>query len=200
MEEVTNRRERKKLHSRKAIVESAIKIFEEKGYQETSVADIMNDADLGIGTFYNYFESKEEILKSLLSEIIVEINLHFETLLRQDMMVKDMLREMFFLTARILDEKRFVLPLFLSAAHKGTIPKEQMKAKGGLTFKHIFDQIVRAGQDSGEFRSDIPAEVITEMFHSVFQAASFSSLPIGFMENIKYKFTLIMDGISVRQA
>ena len=64
-----------------------------------------------------------------------------------------------------------------------------------MTFKHIFDQIIKAGQASGEFRQDIPAEIITEMFHSVFQAASFSSIQISFLANIRYKLTLIMDGI-----
>ena len=61
-----NRRERKKIFSQKAIVESAVKLFTQKGYQETTVADIMSEADLGIGTFYNYFQSKEDILKHLL--------------------------------------------------------------------------------------------------------------------------------------
>ena len=60
------RRERKKLQSRKMILEAAISEFSKKGYKETSVADIMAAADLGIGTFYNYFSSKEELLFSLL--------------------------------------------------------------------------------------------------------------------------------------
>ena len=60
------RRERKKLQSRKMILEAAISEFSKKGYKETSVADIMAAADLGIGTFYNYFASKEELLFSLL--------------------------------------------------------------------------------------------------------------------------------------
>ena len=58
------RRERKKLQSRKMILEAAISEFSKKGYKETSVADIMAAADLGIGTFYNYFASKEELLFS----------------------------------------------------------------------------------------------------------------------------------------
>jgi len=44
----------------------------------------MNEADLGIGTFYNYFESKDEILKSLLNEIVEEIRTSFESSLQQE--------------------------------------------------------------------------------------------------------------------
>ena len=45
-----------------------------QGFKETSVADIMNAADLGIGTFYNYFESKEEILMCLLGRLVDEVD------------------------------------------------------------------------------------------------------------------------------
>jgi AcrR family transcriptional regulator len=194
-----NRRERKKINSKKAIVDAAVKLFSQKGYQETAVADIMNEADLGIGTFYNYFQSKEEILKSLLSEIVEEINQFFETLLKEPKPASEVLTEMCLLTAKILDKNRFVLPLFLSAANKSAMPKEHMHPASGLTFKSIFDSIIKNGQETGEFRQDIPAELITEMFHSVFQAASFSSLEMSFMTNIQYKLTLILDGIVLKK-
>ena len=45
------RRERKKLQSRKAILDAAVEQFSRKGFKDTSVADIMHEADLGIGTF-----------------------------------------------------------------------------------------------------------------------------------------------------
>lgn len=198
MAETINRRERKKLHSRQAIVDAAVKLFGEKGYPDTAIADIMNQADLGIGTFYNYFQSKEDILKYLLAQIVADTNHVYECLLQEGKPAAVLLEEMFLFTAQVLDTKRFVLPLFMSAAQKGALVKEQIPSESGdLTFRKIFAQIVELGQRNGEFRRDIPAAVITELFHSVFQAASFSTIPIGFMENIKYKLTLLLDGITV---
>lgn len=196
MAEAINRRERKKMHSKQAIVDAAVKMFVIRGYQEATVADIMNEADLGIGTFYNYFESKEEILKYLLAQIILETNQVYEDLLKRRTTFAKLLSDMVLFTAQVLDNKRFVLPLFLSAAQKGVLPKEHMPNDKGMTFKRIFAQIVESGQAAGEFRTDIPAAVITELFHSVFQAASFSSIDISFMENIKYKLKLLLDGIA----
>ena len=60
------RRERKKMLSRQAILDAAVVVFSKKGFREASIADIMNGADLGTGTFYNYFQSKEEILVQLM--------------------------------------------------------------------------------------------------------------------------------------
>ncbi len=197
MEENITRRERKKIHSKKSIVEAAVKLFSQKGYQETSVADIMNEADLGIGTFYNYFESKDEILKNLLQAIVEEIRESFESSLRQgEKPAAQVLADTVKLTASLLDKNRFVLPLFLRAADRSALPKEAVHTAAAPPFKMIFDRIILAGQNNGEFRQDIPAPLITEMFHSVFQAASFSSLELSFMENVSYKLELILAGIA----
>ena len=58
--------------------------------------------------------------------------------------------------------------------------------------------LVQSGQQGGEFRDDVSAEIITEMFHSLFQAAAFSSLPLSFEENINMKLKLIIDGICAK--
>lgn len=196
MGELINRRERKKLNSKKAIINAAVKLFLEKGYSETSIAEIMNEADLGIGTFYNYFQSKEEILQHFLAKIISETNKSFVSLSKESKTAAEILSEIFLVTGRVLDENRFVLPLFLSAAHKSAAHKALIPQADGLTFKAIFDNIIKKGQQKGEFRQDIPAEIITEMFHSVFQAASFSSLELSFRENIEYKLKLILAGLA----
>jgi len=199
MEENMNRRERKKIHSKNAIMEASVKLFSQKGFQESSIADIMNEADLGIGTFYNYFESKEEVLRSLLGKIIGEIQQSFAALQAESRSSAEVLEETVMLTVNILSENRFVLPLFLSAADRSAMPREASSHQGEApAFKMIFDRIIREGQERGEFRRDIPAEIITEMFHSVFQAASFSSLPMSFKENVQYKLQLMMDGICTK--
>lgn len=199
MADSINRRERKKLHSKQAIMDAAVTLFVQKGYSKTSIAEIMNEADLGLGTFYNYFQSKEDILKHFLAEIINKTNKFYISLSKEPKASAEILTEMFLFTGRILDQNRFVLPLFLSTAHKGGVTKALKPPSDGLTFKSIFNNIIKEGQHKGEFRQDIPAEVITEMFHSVFQAASFSSLDISFMQNIEFKLKLILDGLVLRQ-
>ena len=69
--------------------------------------------------------------------------------------------------------------------------------KGMVTpgFKPIFEDILREGQLAGEIRDDVSAELIAEMFHSIYQAAAFSKLPIGFQENVALKTRLLLAGI-----
>ena len=55
-------RERKRDRTRQALIDAAIDLFERRGYDGTTVADIAAAADIGTRTFFSYFASKEELL------------------------------------------------------------------------------------------------------------------------------------------
>jgi len=55
-----------KQRSRKNILHSAIKLFTQKGFENTSIDEIMLDADLTRGTFYAHFNSKSELYQESL--------------------------------------------------------------------------------------------------------------------------------------
>src|SRR6516165_7199650 len=58
----SSRRERRSLELRERLFRSALDLFAQKGFAETTVEDITNAADVGKGTFFNYFPSKDHIL------------------------------------------------------------------------------------------------------------------------------------------
>jgi AcrR family transcriptional regulator len=55
-------RDRKRARTRHALVNAATELFERKGYNQTTIADIAVAADIGTRTFFSYFASKEELL------------------------------------------------------------------------------------------------------------------------------------------
>jgi AcrR family transcriptional regulator len=57
-----SRRERKKRVTRERIVAAAIRLFDEQGYEETTVAQVAAAADVDAKTFFNYFGTKAEVL------------------------------------------------------------------------------------------------------------------------------------------
>ena len=64
---VRSRRERKKQEVYDRLLEAAWRLFGEQGYDETTVAEIAEAADVAKGTFFNHFPTKESLAEALLS-------------------------------------------------------------------------------------------------------------------------------------
>ncbi|MFF5860032.1 TetR/AcrR family transcriptional regulator [Streptomyces sp. NPDC012751] len=56
------RRERNKQRVRERLYSAAVELFVEKGYENTSINEIAERADVARGTFFNYFQRKEDII------------------------------------------------------------------------------------------------------------------------------------------
>jgi len=55
-------RERKRQRTRQALINAAMRLFKEKGYEQTTVAEIAAAAEVSTKTFFNHFASKDEVL------------------------------------------------------------------------------------------------------------------------------------------
>lgn len=64
---------KKRERTRSAILDSAISVFANKGFEATKVIDITNHADLANGTFYNYYHDKDELLRDVAAGLAVAI-------------------------------------------------------------------------------------------------------------------------------
>jgi AcrR family transcriptional regulator len=64
----TDRRQRRAVETRMRLFRCALQLFSERGYSNVTVEDITEAADVGKGTFFNYFESKDHVL-GVLAEI-----------------------------------------------------------------------------------------------------------------------------------
>lgn len=59
---------------RNELIDTAEALFIEKGYDNTTVEEIVRKTEVAKGTFYHYFKSKNEILDAMLNRYIEEIN------------------------------------------------------------------------------------------------------------------------------
>ena len=189
MAEKISLRKQKKCQARQTILTAAAQQFELNGFANTSIAGIMQAARLGVGTFYNYFSSKEEVLLTLAKN-----NISAAKKINQSS--PELLELCCVYTSKLIDENRFILPLFISASEHSDKP-EQIPQSLSPGFRELFEEIILRGQECGEFRSDVPANIISEMVHSIYQTTAFSKLEISFQENIRLKIKILLDGIKV---
>ena len=73
-----NRFDRRREKTRLDLLEAAERVIAAKGYHQTRIADIASEADVGLGTFYLHFKTKNEIFIELIetgaAELRAEVN------------------------------------------------------------------------------------------------------------------------------
>jgi AcrR family transcriptional regulator len=66
----TDRRARRKAQTRERLVVAARAVFARQGIDATRINEITEEADVGFGSFYNYFESKDAIVDAVLEHVL----------------------------------------------------------------------------------------------------------------------------------
>lgn len=69
------------IETKERILAAALKIFGEKGYHPTTMAEIAEAANVGKGTLYWYFSSKEDLFSGIIEQLIQTINLKLRSVL-----------------------------------------------------------------------------------------------------------------------
>ena len=67
------KREQNKAANRTAILEAAQRVFLELGYEAVTIRDVIRRTELASGTFYNYFRTKEGVLRALIEQHVQEL-------------------------------------------------------------------------------------------------------------------------------
>ncbi len=73
-EQVTGKREQNRIRNRNAILHAARECFRQRGYENSTIRDIVRLTGLAAGTFYNYFSSKQDIFAALLTGFLTNLN------------------------------------------------------------------------------------------------------------------------------
>lgn len=73
MTEIENRRTKRREQTHARLLQAARVLMSERGFTEVGIAEITAAADVGTGTFYNYFASREELLTAVAEDSVEDI-------------------------------------------------------------------------------------------------------------------------------
>ena|SRR3989442_1539242 len=76
MAQLTTPKAREAKPTRDVIIAAATRLMQIKGYHATSLDDVLTDSGAGKGTFYHYFESKEDLGYAILQGIVAQFLAH----------------------------------------------------------------------------------------------------------------------------
>ncbi|HEY8123541.1 MAG TPA: helix-turn-helix domain-containing protein [Myxococcota bacterium] len=157
-----SRRARKKLALRGRVLEAATALFSERGFAETKVADICERADVAQKTLFNYFATKQDLLREIAVLALDELLVDVETARKQHGTTAARLAHFFAqMAARVEQGGAMHRELVTELVH--TVHGMAEKSDHARRLHAAFDALVREGLAAGELTRRHAPETLTQM-------------------------------------
>jgi AcrR family transcriptional regulator len=158
-----SRRERRSLELRERLFRSALDLFAQKGFAETTVEDVTEAADVGKGTFFNYFPSKDHILLAFGEMQLAKLRDAVEEARHSPAPLLQYLRS---LSTRMTQEPMrnpaIVRALLLGYLSSTPVREAMLDMQKRVLALH--SEMIELGQQRGEVRDDLPAVELAQVF------------------------------------
>ena len=148
---------------RNEIIETAGKLFEEKGYEQTQVQDIVNEIGVAKGLFYYYFKSKDEVMEELADRYADAIIDAVNKLIDKDISTFDKINRIFQIFIDSAEKKFGIFMGILNV--KNGITHERIFFNVGKKMVPLVTELILSGNDNGECNCSDP-KFITEFLVS----------------------------------
>jgi len=157
------RRERKKEETRHRIFEAALSLFNEKGFDATTIDDITERADVAKGTFFNYFPRKEAVVEYLAEEWMDQAE---GTAGDASQPAAERLLRLYTGASKAYDEEPELARMVVHTA----MSRFCCPAPDGAwqQFEALVMRVIREGQAKGELRGDVDPSVLYGILGSCF--------------------------------
>lgn len=134
------------------ILETAARLFQEKGFRATSIRDIASAAGVQKAAIYHYVTNKEELLRRIFAETAHELNVFFEQLLHTPMSNAHRLRRAISTYLTFIAGRGAAITVAFRDAR--SMSAEQRQWLGEISHNHMkmWDKIIHSGIVAGEFR------------------------------------------------
>ena len=169
----SGRRERHRAETRDRLYRAALALFAERGFLETTVEDITEAADVGKGTFFNYFPTKEHILAEFGGQRTAAVERALQNARATNGPVLDVLRELVGDAVGQANKSAALLRAIFAAHASCTSVRDELVKRMHVA-RRILAQIVLLAQERGEIRRDIPAMDLARMTQRIFMGVTMS--------------------------
>lgn len=152
---------------RELIRAAAIQVFSEKGYHEARADEIAQAAGVAVGTIYNYFENKEDILFDIFATEFAERRRFYEELRASGLPVLEQIQRILEEHFSRLNKRRALLQVLLRERFE---PGKELKTKLSELYREMVgyvEELVRQGIEEGWLRQCNPKIIAHAIFGTV---------------------------------
>lgn len=153
------RRERRRAETREKLFRAAMRLFAERGFFETTTEEITEAADVGQGTFFNYFPTKQHVLTVLSQKQLEKVMAAQQDAESGESSMQDVLHRLMHRIAEEPGRSQALTRSLMTALISSDAVRELVRntmAHG----REVMAGIITLGQKRGEIRNDRkPAEI-----------------------------------------
>ncbi len=141
------------------LVDAAEDLFKEKGYSNTSVADIVNKVGVAHGLFYYYFDSKEDVINAIVQRMVDEFVLSINRIIDDDGLdAKEKFKQLFFKTFNRKKEKIYFFDYYNQEENRLMYSKYMTTISDRVV--PLITEIIEEGMKEGVFDTKYPREAV----------------------------------------
>ena len=166
--------------TKQRIINSALSLFGNKGYDKTTMADIMKDTGLSKGALYHHFVSKENIADIGIHDFADTLEISFTEILKKPHSALEKLKDLMISKQAIYGDNEKALMSIL-ASQKSAQLKEKMQLVHREKFVLVMEEIIRQGQSEGTFNTKDEPEAVAHFIFVIDE--SFYRLPADILNN-----------------
>jgi len=160
-------RERKKVRLRRQIIDTSIRLFRKRGYENTRVDDIVQLLEISQPTFFRYFPSKDAVLREVGRRGFACIKERLETELSSRTSTAERLRRMYQGMAQEVESDR---PLWRAVVLSGAmdpVRSPEMRQPEEIAVS-LLREILAEGQKRGEITRAFPVAHLAEFMEGLY--------------------------------
>jgi AcrR family transcriptional regulator len=164
---------------RRLILQAAVRVFARKGFHESRVGDIAEEAGVAHGLLYHYFDSKDELLETIFHDTWTELLAAMRDVEESDEPAREQLRGVAAILLRSWRRDPDLVRVLVREVARSPHLQERL-GEVGEAFAAIRRMIER-GQADGDFRADLDARLASFVFYGALEETltgwAFGQLP-----------------------
>src|SRR3954454_5261381 len=139
----------------------AARLFDERGFKNTTVRDIADAAGILSGSLYHHFDSKEAMVDELLDTFQTELWKEYDAIEASDLSPRAKLEAVVRASFDAIDHHHSEVAIFQNdAAHLVTFERFAYLDERNNKFRQLWLGLLEAGVAAGELRSDLDVELV----------------------------------------
>jgi AcrR family transcriptional regulator len=139
----------------------AADLFATRGYAQTTVRDIADEAGILSGSLYHHFDSKEAMLSEVLHQFMDGLLAQFEEIVARTSTPRETLDELIRASFATIHAEPHAVALYQNeAALLSHLPDFEFVPKTGRKIEDVWLHVLVAGRESGDFRQDLESGII----------------------------------------